>query len=43
MLKDITAYVGQSECYQCSSELLKKTMQLNLGAIQFVALGCYFT
>lgn len=30
MLKDITAYVGQSECYQSSSELLKKTMQLDL-------------
>jgi len=30
MLKDITAYVGQSECYQTSSELLKKTLQLNI-------------
>jgi len=30
MLKDITAYVGQSECYQSSSELLKKTMQLDV-------------
>jgi hypothetical protein len=30
MLKDITAYIGQSECYQTSSELLKKTLQLEL-------------
>jgi hypothetical protein len=30
MLKDITAYVGQSECYQSSSEILKKTLRLDL-------------